>query len=148
MTIIRRNESLPVLSGFLNDFLRNDWLDFSNRNFSMTNTTIPSVNIKESNDGFDLEMAAPGLGKSDFKITTSQGILKISSEKKNEVKENSDNEYSRREFSYESFCRTFTLPDSADLEKISAKYENGILLVSIPKKQIQKSANEQTIMIE
>ena len=147
MTLIRRNENYPVLSNILNDFFRNDWLDFSNRNYSLTNTTLPSVNIKESDDAFIVEMAAPGLDKNDFKISLNSRTLMISSEKKSENEVKEDSQYSRREFSYQSFCRSFSLPESADAEKISARYENGILLVNIPKREEIKRNLERTIEI-
>ncbi len=147
MTLIRRNENYPVLSNILNDFFRNDWLDFSNRNYSLTNTTLPSVNIKESEEAFIVEMAAPGLDKNDFKISLNSGTLMISSEKKSENEVKEDSQYSRREFSYQSFCRSFSLPESADAEKISARYENGILLVNIPKREEIKRNLERTIEI-
>lgn len=147
MTLIRRNENYPVLSNILNDFFRNDWLDFSNRNYSLTNTTLPSVNIKESEEAFIVEMAAPGLDKNDFKISLNSRTLMISSEKKSENEVKEDSQYSRREFSYQSFCRSFSLPESADAEKISARYENGILLVNIPKREEIKRNLERTIEI-
>lgn len=147
MTLIRRNENYPVLSNILNDFFRNDWLDFSNRNYSLTNTTLPSVNIKESEEAFIVEMAAPGLDKNDFKISLNSGTLMISSEKKSENEVKEDSRYSRREFSYQSFCRSFSLPESADAEKISARYDNGILLVNIPKREEIKRNLERTIEI-
>lgn len=148
MTLIRRNENLPVLSGFLNDFFRNDWLDFANRNYSRPNTTLPSVNIKENNNGFELEMAAPGLSKEDFNISVNEGVLIISSEKSTETESKEGSEYTRREFSYQSFCRSFSLPESADDDRVAAKYENGILTVSIPKKEAIKSKSERKIAIE
>ena len=147
MTLIRRNENYPVLSNILNDFFRNDWLDFSNRNYSLTNTTLPSVNIKESEEAFIVEMAAPGLDKNDFKISLNSGTLMISSEKKSENEVKEDSRYSRREFSYQSFCRSFSLPEGADAEKISARYDNGILLVNIPKREEIKRNLERTIEI-
>ena len=66
MSLIRRNESYPAWSNFLNEFFDRDWMDWNNRNFSNTNTTFPSVNVKESADGFEVDMAAPGLEKKDF----------------------------------------------------------------------------------
>jgi HSP20 family protein len=96
------------------------------------------VNIKESTDEFEVELAAPGLDKKDFNIELNNDMLTISSEKKieNEVKEGQ--QFARREFSYQSFSRSFTLPNTVDNEKIRAKYENGILRVSIPKKDEAK----------
>ena len=68
---------------FFNDFFDRDWMDFSTRNFSKTNTTLPSINIKEDKNGFEVEMAAPGLEKNDFRIDLEDSVLTISSEKKN-----------------------------------------------------------------
>ncbi len=137
MTLIKRNENYPIWSNLFNDFFNQDWNDWSTRNFSQTNTTLPSVNIKEEADKFTVEMAAPGLTKSDFKIEIKHGVLSISSEKKNES-ETKEGLYSRKEFSYESFCRSFSLPTSVESEKVSAKYDNGILKIEIPKRDEAK----------
>jgi HSP20 family protein len=115
--------------------MENDFFDWSNRNYSPTNTTIPSVNIKENDDEFEVELAAPGLVKSDFNIELNKDLMTISSEKKTENETNEGKQFARREFSYQSFSRSFYLPNSADAEKIKARYENGILKVSIPKKE-------------
>jgi HSP20 family protein len=132
MTLMRFSNQYPSL---FDRFFENDFFDWSNRNYSDTNTTLPSVNIKESNNDFEVEMAAPGFTKNDFKIELNHDLLTISSEKKieNEMKEGQ--QFSLREFSYQSFSRSFTLPNSADSEKIGAKYEDGILRVIIPKKE-------------
>ncbi len=137
MTLIRRNETVPAWTNFFNEFLNNDWNDWSLKNYSKTNTTIPSVNIKETSDDFEIEVAAPGFDKKDFSIEINQGTLKISSEKKSET-DNNEESYSRKEFSYQSFCRSFSLPLSVNSEKIEAKYENGILSVVIPKREEAK----------
>ncbi|QQS50906.1 MAG: Hsp20/alpha crystallin family protein [Bacteroidota bacterium] len=129
-------------------FLDSDLFDWSNRNFSNTNTTLPSVNIKESNDAFEVEMAAPGFKKDDFKIELNHDLLTISSEKKNENETKDGQQFSRREFSYQSFSRSFTLPNTADSEKIAARYENGLLNVIIPKKEEAKPKPARTIEIK
>jgi len=123
-------------------------MDWNNRNFSNTNTTLPSVNVKESADGFEVDMAAPGLEKKDFKIEINHGTLTISSEKKVENETKEGQQFTRREFSYQSFSRSFTLPETVDNDKISAKYENGILKVSIPKKEEAKPKPAKTIEIK
>jgi len=123
-------------------------MDWTNRNFSNTNTTLPSVNVKESADGFEVDMAAPGLEKKDFKIEINHGTLTISSEKKVENETKTGEHFKRREFSYQSFSRSFTLPEMVDGDKVSAKYENGILKVSIPKKEEAKPKPEKTIEIK
>lgn len=132
MSLVRFSDNYPSL---FDRFFENDWFDWGTRNYSSTNTTLPSVNIKESADAFDVEVAAPGFCKEDFKIELSHDVLTISSEKKVENETNNDRKFTRREFSYQSFSRSFTLPNSADSDKIEAKYDNGILKVSIPKKE-------------
>ena len=128
-------------------FFGNDLFDWSNQNFSSTNTTLPSVNIKESNDDFEVEVAAPGFDKSDFKIELNNDVLTISSDKNLESETNEGQQFTRREFSYQSFSRSFTLPNIADSEKIEAKYENGILRVVIPKKEEAKPKPARQISI-
>lgn len=98
---------------------------------------MPSVNIVECKDDFRIEVAAPGLSKSDFKINIENNVLNISSEKEESNEEN-DERYMRREFSYTSFNRSFSLPQTVDSEKVSAKHENGVLTISIPKKEEAK----------
>lgn len=148
MTLIRRNENFPMWSNFFNDILNHDWNDLSLKNFSLTNTTLPSINIKESENDFQVEMAAPGMDKKDFKIEVDKGVLSISSEKETKEEQSESDNYSRREFSYQSFCRSFVLPTSVDNDKICAKYENGILSVTIPKKEEAKPKPTKVIDIE
>jgi HSP20 family protein len=137
MTLMKRNELFPTWSKFFNEFVDKDIFDYSNRHFSNTNTTLPAVNIKEDDGGYMVEMAVPGMEKADFRINLENNMLCISSEKKSESEKKEDN-YSRREFSYQSFSRSFSLPDSADESKIDAKYQNGILIINIPKKEEAK----------
>ena len=146
MTLIRRNEMFPVWSRFFNDFFDKDILDWSDKHFSITNTTLPAVNIKENENGFEVEMAAPGMKKDDFKINLDHNVLCISSEKSLEENKNEGN-YTKREFSYQSFSRSFTLPDSVDEGKISAKYENGLLMIAIPKREEAKPRPPRVIDI-
>lgn len=98
------------------------------------NRTIPAVNIHESADGYQLDLVAPGLNKSDFKINLEKGLLTISYEKKAE-QEQKDIKVRRREFSVSSFKRSFTIDDQINTEAIGAKYENGILQLTLPKKE-------------
>ena len=148
MSLLRRNENYPAWSNFFNDFFNRDWMDWTNQNFSETNTTLPSVNIIEGDDSFEVDMAAPGLGKKDFKIELKHGVLTISSEKKIENETKNGQHFTRREFSYQSFNRSFTLPQTVDSEKISAKYDNGILKVTIPKKEEAKPKPVKAIDIK
>jgi HSP20 family protein len=132
MTLMRFSNQYPSL---FDRFFDNDLFDWSRRNYSNTNTTLPSVNIKESNDDFEVEVAAPGFTKNDFKIELNHDLLTISSEKEIENETKEDQRFSLREFSYQSFSRSFTLPNTADSDKIGARYENGILRISIPKRE-------------
>jgi HSP20 family protein len=147
MTLIRRSDYLPTWANLVNDFFNTDFSDWSLRHYSDTNTTLPAVNIKENTDGFMVEMAAPGMAKDDFKIELNNDLLTISSEKKNEHETKEGETYTRREYSYQSFSRSFTLPKSVDAEKISAKYENGILSIEIPKKEEAKPKPAKQISI-
>ncbi len=148
MTLIRRNGLFPALPQFFDDFFTKDLADWGFHNNSTTNTTLPSVNIIEDNDGFSVEMAAPGMHKKDFQIELDNETLTISSEKEDvhELKEGEN--FTRREFSYQSFKRSFHLPQSVvDNSKIRAKYENGILKVVIPKKEEAKKLPPKKIEI-
>jgi HSP20 family protein len=147
MTLVRRSDYLPAWANFVNDFFSTDLFDWSSRHYSDTNTTIPAVNIKENTEAFVVEMAAPGMVKEDFKIELNNDLLTISSEKKNEHETKEGETYTRREYSYQSFSRSLTLPKTVDAEKISAKYENGILILSIPKKEEAKPKPIKQILI-
>ncbi len=144
MAIMRFSNQYPSL---FDRFFANDLFDWSNRNFSSTNTTLPSVNIKESDEEFEVEVAAPGFTKKDFKIELNHDQLTVSSEKENENEAKEGQQFSLREFSYQSFSRTFTLPNTADSDKIEAKYENGILRITIPKKEEAKPKPAKQIAI-
>jgi HSP20 family protein len=130
------------------DFFTKDLFDWNTRNFSNTDSTIPSVNVKETNDSFFVEMAAPGMNKNDFKIELDNEILKISSEKKMENELQDNERYTCREFSFQSFQRSFHLPKSVvDLTKIKAKYEDGMLRIIIPKREEAKALPPRQIDI-
>ena len=143
MTLVRFTGN-PLIDRFFDT----DLFDWTSKNYSRTNTTLPSVNVKESDNEFSIEVAAPGFDKTDFKIEVHNDVLTVSSEKQteNETKDESER-YTKREFSYQSFSRSFTLPMIADGERISANYENGILLVSIPKKEEAKPKPARMIEI-
>lgn len=144
MSLVKFSSQYPSL---FDRFFENDLFDWSNRNYSATNTTLPSVNIKECSEDFEVEVAAPGFGKSDFKIELNHDLLTVSSEKKIENETKEGQQFTRKEFSYQSFSRSFTLPNTADSEKIEAKYENGILKVIIPKKEEAKPKPVRQIAI-
>lgn len=149
MSIIKRNgEYFPSMPSFFNDVLSRDLWNWGLSNNSTTNTNIPAVNIKETQDAFEVEMAAPGMTKNDFKIELDNNVLVISSEKKQEAEDKEGATYSRKEFSYQSFQRTFQLPkEVVDVDKIEAKYENGLLQLVIPKKEEAKQRPPRMIQI-
>ena len=103
---------------------------------------VPSVNIFETADSFQVELAAPGLEKSDFKISLDRKLLNVSVEKE-QTNDTQDKSYSRKEFSYHSFVRSFTIPEGADEHGITANYENGLLNITIPKKEEAKLISRQ-----
>jgi HSP20 family protein len=147
MTLLRRtNQYLPSL---WDNFFSKDLMDWGMTNFSSTDTTLPAVNVKENEDAFEIEVAAPGMGKGDFKINLENNLLTISSEKKEEKKHEEKGQYTRREFSYQSFQRSFTVPETlVDGEKISAKYCEGILCITLPKKEEVKPKPAREIAIQ
>jgi HSP20 family protein len=149
MSLVKRNGNyLTGFPAFFNDFFSRDLWNQGLDSFSNTGTTIPAVNIKETNDNFVVEMAAPGMSKEDFKIELDRNMLTITSEKNYEKEENTDERYSKREFSYQSFSRVFTLPkEVVDADKIEAKYDNGLLHLVIPKKEEAKQRPPRTIQI-
>ena len=146
MSIIRfkpSNENLPVFSNFFNNFLGYDLPSFFENEFS---NTIPAVNFIETKEEFKLELAAPGLKKEDFKVKVDENVLTIKAETEFKKAE-SDDKIKRREFNYSKFIRTFTLPKNIELDKIDALYNNGILSISIPKKEEFKLNNTRDIQI-
>ena len=146
MSIVKRNETAWSPS-ILDDMLRTDW--FGGRaNSNTVGTSIPAVNIRENEDGFHVEVAAPGMSKEDFNIELDNDVLNISTETKNETEQSNENEkYTRKEFSYRSFKRAFSLPDSIDSNKIAASYENGVLEIKLPKKEEAKIQAKRMIEI-
>lgn len=121
-------------------------------NKELCDECIPAANIIENKDSFELEIAAPGMNKKDFKINLDNNILTILSERESKKEEksekNEDNvSYTRREFIYSSFNRSFTLPKSIELDKIKADYKNGILNISLPKKDEEKLNVKKEILV-
>lgn len=128
MSLLKSNNVLfPAL---FNDMMTTDWFG----GLENDRTHIPAVNIKENENGFELHMAIPGLHKDDVNIEVNKNVLTISSEVKTERETKEDN-YTRKEFSYGAFKRSFTLPETIDEDKINAIQENGVLKLTLPKKQ-------------
>ena len=142
MTLVKFNpekRSNALLPGF-NDIFETIFNDsfLSDRMI----TRVPAVNISESAENFHIELAAPGLKKQDFKISVDDNVLNISVEQQTEHTEN-DRKYNKREYSYSSFVRSFTLPDVTDQNSITAAYEDGVLKIDVAKKEEAKSVSRQ-----
>ena len=145
MSLIKRDVGYaPTLSNFFDDFFTRDLFNWPSS--SSTGTSIPKVNIYETDSEFHVEMAAPGMSKDDFKVELDNNMLTISSQLETE-KDDENKNYQRREYSFQSFVRTFHLPDSAESEKINAKYVDGVLNLVIPKKEEAKRKPVKTIKI-
>ncbi len=131
-----RNAAMPgfndIFESFFNDAFVSDRLV----------SRVPAVNISETPEKFHIELAAPGLNKQDFKISTERGVLTVAVEQRNEQTEN-NKKYNKREFSYSSFVRSFTLPESADDSQIDAVYNDGVLKIDVAKKEEAKSVSRQ-----
>src|ERR1700752_3899007 len=143
--IVRRNGSLfPSLMTDLLDTER--FFDTDLVLPTSTKSFIPAANITERDKDFLIELAAPGMTKKDFKVELENNTLSISSEKEEKHEEKKDG-VSRKEFSYNSFCRSFRLPENSKADKIEAEYENGILKVAIPKKEVTITKAKKEIAV-
>lgn len=154
MTLLRRssdknqNSMFPSIPSLFDRFFEGDLMDWNNFNFAGTNSSLPAVNVKENSNEFQIEVAAPGMKKDDIKVDYDNGRLIISSEKEFDKEEKEGEKVTRREFSYQSFQRSFSVPEKVvDAEKISAKYEDGILHIAIPKREEVKPKPAKTIKI-
>ena len=144
-TLVKRNGFLPATS-FFDDFLTRDLFDWSG--WADNVGSVPRVNIIETNNDFRVEMAVPGMKKSDFHLELDNDMLAISSEVTTNSEENNEKlRYTRREFSYQSFKRSFHLPNTVEVDKIQAFYKDGILHLTIPKKEEARKKPLKTITI-
>jgi len=125
-----------IFSDFFNDVEASD----------IFKTSMPAVNIAESEKSFDLEVSAPGFKKNDFKIDVDVNTMTISAESEEEIKDE-NKRYTRKEFKRTEFSRVFTLPESVNMEKIEAKYDNGILNIILPKLDEAKAKKTQNIQV-
>lgn len=138
MTLVKVNNPIfRSFDGIMKDFL-NDFPPTVSKTFREDVLHFPPVNITEKATTYQVELAIPGFSKEDFNIQVDKNILTISSEKKTDMSEES-NKVVRKEFSYKAFKRSFTLDEKIDVEKIEAKYENGILDITLPKKEEAKA---------
>lgn len=146
MSLIKRNEANWLPSVF-DDMFRTDWLG-GTTNVNSIGTSIPAVNIQETDENFMVAVAAPGKTKEDFDIELDNDVLTISSEEKKENETTDKNgRFTRKEFSYSNFKRAFSLPDSVDSQKISASYKNGVLEIMLPKREEAKVQAKRMIEI-
>lgn len=138
-----------ALPSVFDDFFKpwNEWFTKGD-NFFGRSLTVPSVNITEDSGGYDVSLAAPGLKREDFNIDLSGNILTISSEKE-ENKEEKEKKFTRKEYNYASFSRSFTLPDDVNKDKIEAKYEDGVLHLSLPtREELKKDSAKKQIAVK
>lgn len=139
----------PAFPSLFDDFMTRDLSDWFSTNFSNTGTTLPAVNIQENDNEYIVELAAPGMTKKDFNIELENDILTITSEKKNEVEDkDKEGNFYRKEFSYQSFQRSFRFPqEMVNSEKINANYKDGILRLVLPKLEVKKTKPRKQISI-
>lgn len=145
MTLIKRNDPL---FGMLDDLFQTDWQG-GRLPFHGEMKSVPAVNIREEADRFLVELAAPGMAKDDFQVDLDHNVLTIASEQKQE-QESKDEQgrYTRREFNYSSFKRAFTLPESAEVDTIEAGYHDGLLTITIPKREEARQKPVRAIEIK
>ncbi|MFK5959090.1 MAG: Hsp20/alpha crystallin family protein [Lutibacter sp.] len=144
MSLIKFNRRFPLFDQMFPDILNTDRL--LNEDLILKDNWIPAINVKENEEGFEIEVAAPGFSKKDFEVAITDDILTISAEN-NKINNEEEGDYSRREFHYNSFNRSFTLPKSIDFnKKIDAKYNNGVLRVHLEKLEILKSEEHKKVI--
>lgn len=141
--ITRPRRILSDIPSLFSSFFDYDWFNADSQWLSR----VPATNIKEQDGTYTIEMAVPGMSKKDFHIDVENGMLTVSSEKEEESKEDKKH-YRRREYNYHSFSRSFSLPESVKADDIKAKYEEGVLKLSIPKKEEAKKEHKKMISIQ
>jgi len=138
--VATNGKSFSSIPSLLNSLLTDDWFDSTLANWRTAGASMPAVNVRESNDDFVIEVAAPGMKRNDFNVALDNNLLTISSRREENSEEKGlAGEFMRREFSYQAFQRSFSLPEAkVEGGKISAKYIDGILYVTIPKREEAK----------
>jgi HSP20 family protein len=149
MSLIKFNNRNRLFPSWNNDslksFLSSD--EFFNNDFFEEDSLMPAMNVKEHDDDFEIEFAAPGFSKKDFEVTINENILNVCGEKKQE-REDKNDDYTRKEFSYNSFRRSLTLPKSVNTEQdVKAIYKNGILKLNLHKKEEAKEQPKKVIEV-
>ena len=143
-SLAKMNERMPAV---FNDFFKpwNEWFD--NEGIMGRTMNIPAVNITEHKDEYQVSLAVPGMKKDDFKIDVDGNLLTISCEKEMN-REEKEKKFTRKEYNYSSFSRCFTLPEEINREKIDAKYEDGLLKISLPRKEEAKLITAKHIAVK
>ena len=147
MSTLALSARLPRL-GLTSAFgdLLEPWNDWFQDSFTAKTLTLPRVNITENNKSYDLSLVAPGLTKKDFKIDVDGNLLTISAQKE-ESKEEKEEKYTRQEYNYSSFSRSFILPEEVQLDKIDAAYDGGVLKLTLPKTEKAIKSSHKLIAI-
>jgi len=146
MTLVKfKKPRNPWYDSMFTDLLGSDRL--LTNDFMLEDKWIPAMNVKETEDHFEIEMAAPGFNKKDFEVSIENGLLKISAENSEEIKKE-DGDYTRKEFNYNSFLRSFTLPENVNEEEIiDATYKRGILKLVLNKVQLDEITPKRVIEV-
>ena len=146
MSLIKYNPfATKSVGNFFDDFFNRGITDFVGSDFSVST---PSVNVVETENSYRVEVAAPGLEKKDFEVSIDNGFLNISARKEHEEEVQDGDKYMRREFNFTSFTRSFQLPDTVKADDIAANYENGVLKITLPKKEEAKIEAAKVIDIK
>ena len=146
----KTNSSLfPAIPSLMDDFFGRDWLDSTLGDWKTIGSTLPAVNVRESNDGYVIEVAAPGMKRDDFKVELDNNVLTISAQMEdNHEQKDQEGNYTRREFSYQSFQRSFSLPQNkVKGDEITARYVDGVLHVTVPKTEDAKTRPAKQIAV-
>lgn len=149
MLVLRRNNNwMPDVPSLFDNWFKNDMANWDNDNW--VRTTQPDVNIKENENDYQIELAAPGMNKNDFHVEVQNNVLTVSAKVENKKEEkDEDGKYYCKEFSYQGFSRSFNLGEQLVKEdKIKAKYEDGVLRINLPKQEeTKKLETSKTIKI-
>jgi HSP20 family protein len=145
MTLVKTKPNGSVIPKLVSDFFDTDLFSVP-KLFDFNGLKVPAANVSENNAAYTIELAAPGFDKNDLKVEVDSNVLTISASREKEKKDEKEN-YRRREFAFESFTRSFNLPENGLPEKVSANYENGILKISLPKKEVTLPKSKKEIKI-
>jgi HSP20 family protein len=148
--LMKSNGSLfPAIPSLFDNLFTRDWFDSSLATLNTFGTTLPDANVMETNDEFKIEVAAPGMKRDNFNVELDNNVLTISAQREdNREEKDAKGNYTHREFSYQAFQRSFSMPENkVDGEKISARYADGILYVTVPKKEEARTKPAKRIAV-